>query len=514
MYRLFEKLDEIRTALGSDKVYDVLSTPLHGVDLSKLLIDATASSRDINEILSELEIKVDEDYVTKVKEQLGESLATHFIDYTRIKEMANLAREHRLIPEYTEAFFGKVYDKLEGKIKKRADQFLTIANVPSDLKRFAETDSFKRAHGSLKRRYQKATFDKSVYRTDSESEFVSFGHPLFEAVLGWVEQETSSILHRGATFTDPDGLLNGNIMFYEGEIKDGKGNIAGSRLFSIYSSSEGDELKVINPTILWDLKEGGTSEHMKIDLEYEKSKVLPVSIEELNVYLQEIQEERNRQIEIKRKYGIASLEYLIHKLDGELIDLDKRKEMGESVDLAIRNKIERKQRYEIALEDLQKTIEQEKTLSMSTPRFVGAVQVIPSIGVTPSMRSNKEVELIGMQVAMQYERDHGRLPVDVSVENVGYDIRSIGKENEIRYIEVKARALEGEIVLTQNEWFKAKRFREDYYIYIILNASTEPYLHILQNPTETLSIEEFIEVVRFKIPLNTILSKGDDLAEK
>jgi len=510
MYRLFEKLEEIREALGSDKVYDILGTPLYGVDLSKLLLEAAASTRSLDEILSELDITVDEDYVTKVKEQLGESLATHFIDYTRIREMAERAKEHRLIPEYTEAFFKKAYDKLGGTIKSRADKFLSIENVPSQLKRISEADSFKRVHGSLQRRYQKCTFDKALYRTDSESEFVSFGHPLFEAVLGWVEQEAGPVLHRGATFTDPDGMLDGFIMFYEGEVGDGKGSIAGSRLFTIYAANDGSRLEAISPMVLWDLKEGGKSQLPIPNLESGKAKALPASIGCLNRYMQELQKERNRQAGVKRKYGVTSLRYLVHKLDGDLIDLDRRLETGESVDLPIRNKIEQKRRYEIALEDLQKAIEQEKTLVMSTPRFVGAVRVLPQEGISASMKSDKEVELVGMQVAMQYERDHGRVPFDVSAENLGYDVRSTGKDNGIRYIEVKARAQMGEILLTQNEWFKAKRFGEDYYIYVVLNASTQPLLRIIRNPAGTLSVDDIIEVVRVKIPLDTIMTRGDD----
>ena len=388
--------------------------------------------------------------------------------------------------------------------------------MPSDLKRVASLDSFKRAHGTLQKRYQKATFDKSLYKMDSESEFVSFGHPLFEAVLDWVETETSSVLHRGATFADPDGLLDGLVMFFEGEIKDGKGSVAGSRLFTIYSANDGDEPNAINPTILWDLVEGGAVGSRTPNLESMKKQTLPVLIRELGQYLQEIREERKRQSEIKVKYGVASLKHLVHRLDGDLIELDKRRETGENVDLVIRNKTEQKRRYELALEELKTCIEQEKTLSMSTPRFVGAVRVVPAVGAVgtaASMRSDKEVELVGMQVAEEYERDHGRVPVDVSAENVGYDIRSTGKDNGIRYIEVKARAQMGAILLTQNEWFKARRFREDYFVYAVMNASSEPRLYIIRNPVERLSPDEVVEMVRYKVPLDVVLAKGDEESE-
>ncbi|PMP95768.1 MAG: hypothetical protein C0168_04735, partial [Candidatus Aminicenantes bacterium] len=79
--------------------------------------------------------------------------------------------------------------------------------------------------------------------------------------------------------------------------------------------------------------------------------------------------------------------------------------------------------------------------------------------------------------------------------------------SETRYIEVKARANEGDIVLTQNEWFIAKRFKEQYWLYIISNAATAPTLSIIQNPAENLAATEKIEVVRFVIPANEWKSK-------
>ena len=43
--RLFEKLDEIRHAMNSDKVYDIIGEIYYGKDLSQLLIDAAMGAR-------------------------------------------------------------------------------------------------------------------------------------------------------------------------------------------------------------------------------------------------------------------------------------------------------------------------------------------------------------------------------------------------------------------------------------------------------------------------------------
>ncbi len=124
------------------------------------------------------------------------------------------------------------------------------------------------------------------------------------------------------------------------------------------------------------------------------------------------------------------------------------------------------------------------------------------------MISNEEIERIGMEIAMEYERMQGRNPEDVSEENLGFDIRSKG-EGEIRYIEVKARRDEGEVALTWNEWFKAKRFKENYWLYVVSNAVKNPTLYIINNPAENLKVEEKIEVVRFIVPLEEWKNKGE-----
>jgi hypothetical protein len=101
-----------------------------------------------------------------------------------------------------------------------------------------------------------------------------------------------------------------------------------------------------------------------------------------------------------------------------------------------------------------------------------------------------------MKISMEYEKSQGRSPEDISKENLGFDIRSKGN-NEIRYIEVKARATSGIVELTPNEWLKARMFKDQYWLYIVENAKTNPVLHIVNNPAYNLKAEEKVEIVRF-----------------
>ena len=87
-----------------------------------------------------------------------------------------------------------------------------------------------------------------------------------------------------------------------------------------------------------------------------------------------------------------------------------------------------------------------------------------------------------------FEKENGREAKDVSRDYLGYDIESAdASKGEKRYIEVKARAQSGPVALTQNEWFKAKRFGEDYYLYVVYTAATTAELHVVRDPARNWS---------------------------
>jgi len=146
---------------------------------------------------------------------------------------------------------------------------------------------------------------------------------------------------------------------------------------------------------------------------------------------------------------------------------------------------------------------------MGMPRFVGAVRVVPASQTDAAMSEDPDIERVGMTVTMEYEQAQDRIPEDVAAENLGFDVRSTDPETgQKRYIEVKARAQVGPVALTQNEWFKANRFGPDYYLYVVLNAATQPELYIIQDPASNLQPEERVEV-RYLVPVGDITGKGE-----
>lgn len=492
MKTLFDKLENIKKDLDSDKIFDVITEVVPGMTLMKLMNEAAANTRKMEDILRDLVVTVDEEYNRGVQEALKDSLATKYMNHGTILNMRERARADKLNPEYTGEMFEQAFRKAGGKVRQRADGMMALDNLPADLRRITDDMKHQISYGKALNRYPKVSFDKDQAAREN-AEFIVFGHPVFEAVLEWIIRNCTSDALRGAAFEDPTGLMDGYVMFHEIELRDGTGNIAGKRLVSHFVDAATWEVHDVRPSILWDLK----------GLKRCKSPVYKTRAEEESLnqvlvstgrYKQTILEERRRQAEIKRRYGLTSLGRIISDLDEDLAELRARSAGGEDMRLAIHNKEDKKDQYERRRVDLRTQIKQEQNVTMAKPRLAGWVRVVPADTVSVEMLKDQNIENIGMLMAMEYERRFGRSPEDVSRDNIGYDILSQGNNGDIRYIEVKARAGKGRVSMTPNEMKVARNLGSDYYLYTVYGASgASPRLRVVQDPGHRLPVER-IEV--------------------
>ena len=508
--RLFTKLEVIGRQLGRvfDVIGDVIAAYLPaGKRLQDLIIEAVTNKRSLEDILRDFERVPDEEAIRRAREAMLEGLATRYINLSRIIGETRVAKENRLVPEYIEKFFLRASKKLGLKVEKRKDGFWRVPRVPYELRRLPY--SFKLRYGELFKEYSKFSFDKKD-ALRGQAEFVAPGHPLLEAVVEKLMERYANVLERGAIFLDPSGNLNGFIWFFEGEVNDGAGQLAGKRIFAVYQDAQGN-VRQISPSILWDLKpcEGSISEALQIPAPNEDLVVNYAIDEVLPAYLEELKRQREHDAAIKRKYGLRSLQELILMSEEKLVDYWTRQAKGENIpDVVIQNELRNKEELERKKADLEKQIEAEIHLLPSPPKIIGVAAVVPMGFVDDTLKEDREVEEIGMRIAMEFERAQGRVPEDVSKENLGFDIRSRDPDGSYRYIEVKARAREGKVALTPNEWLMANRLGDEYWLYIVTNATTAPELYTIQNPAEKLKPEEEIKVVRY------IVSDWKNVAKK
>jgi Superfamily II DNA/RNA helicases, SNF2 family len=498
---LFHKLEQVQTALGSDRVFDVIGEVIPGRSLKELIVEAITNRRTLEDIIAEIEALPDQEAVDRARKAALEGLATRHIDLQRVLGEDRRARENRLVPEYIERFFERACHFLNIHLERRRDGLWRLPNVPYEIHHVSQ--EFKDRFGEVFRKYGKLAFDKQTARRQ-EAEFVAPGHPLLEALLDRLLSGCAEDVRRGAVFADPDGRMDGWLFFLEGEICDGANQVAGKRIFVSYHPIQG-ALTSVHPSILWDLKPAQLPS--EIGTIPDENEALAFAIEKvLESYRAELLEERQRRAAIKRKYGLRSLEQMIVESDAKLIDYETRRAKGDNLpDMEVLNEQRRREELEGRKRALEEAIRRETSLLPSTPKVLGVARVIPQPAANGAMRSDAQIEAIGMQVAMAYEREHGRVPEDVSTQNLGYDIRSRTPPTEekqaesVRYIEVKARATTGAIVLTPNEWLMAQRLGNDYWLYVVEHAASQPRLHTIQNPAARLQPEEQAEIVRYVV---------------
>jgi SNF2 family DNA or RNA helicase len=500
--KLLTKLEIIGEQMGKvfDVIGDIVSAYLPaGKTLQDLIIEAITNKRSLDEILQDFERVPDEEAIKRAREAALEGLATRYIDFSRILDEMRTAKENRLVPEYIEKFFLKAAEKLEVKIERRKDGFWRIANVPYELRRDLPYH-FKIKYGNVFKEYGKFSFDKEKAFKE-QAEFIAPGHPLLEAIIEKIFEKYSGEVEKGATFIDPSGMMNGFIWFLEGQINDGNDQVAGRRIFALYQDNQ-NNIKQVSPSILWDLKPANpNSFNITNTTIVNEDAVIAFAVENvLTKYLNEIKVQREHDAEIKKKYGLRSLQELILRSEEKLIEYETKRAKGKEIpEAVIQAEIRKKEDFERKKAELEKRIQAETNLLLSPPKILGVARVVPQLPVEDELKEDLEIEKIGMQIAMNFEISHGRDPEDVSSQNLGFDIRSRTPDGSYRYIEVKTRAREGKIALTPNEWLMAHRLGDEYWLYVIVNVATKPELYTIQNPASKLKPNEMVEIVRYII---------------
>ena len=228
-------------------------------------------------------------------------------------------------------------------------------------------------------------------------------------------------------------------------------------------------------------------------------------------YFAEINERRGRELAIKEKYVRKSLQFLIGESVKKIAKYDQQlrpiRDENDPKRLSLQGnraqeearKAELSHRLKVRLEE----IEQESHLSEKPPEVVGVAVILPAprdvVAGIEGMESDPEVEAIAIELVKKYEIEQGRKPVSVEEDNCGWDITSLVDGQTDRYIEVKGRAGVGGVALTPNEWIKAQRFREQYWLYVVSNCRTRPELSLVQNPASKLTPREEVSVVRYLV---------------
>ena len=499
---VLDKLEQMKQHLGSDRVYDVIDKLLEeeNVRLDQLIKESIRNRITFEEFCKKWQRPVTEEDLEKLKRATEEALATKHVDLSRYHEKKQEAEEQRLIPEYIEQFFVEAFKDCGGNITKLDKNLWRIDHVPAEVRKALARNQV------IRRYYGKVSFNKKIvkkYEDEGiECEYIAPGSLLFESVCELILEKYSHLLQEGAIFLDPEGNEEALLWFILGRITDGKGRKIGERLFAILQNKSGDFIKK-GPFVLWDLSPAKNKIEFNAfdNVQIEREKVTTFVLDSLiDPYFEEIKEQRMRELSIRKKYVERSLNYLISQSIKTVGKYREKQKKGKDMQIAITREVQKQEELQHRRKKALEEIEQEKNLSPSMPEVIAVVGVVPlktdDEELQDVMKRDEEIERIAMEIAMDFEKKEGRRPEDVSSENLGYDIKSKG-DKELRYIEVKGRARIAKIVLTPNEWIKANRFKENYWLYVVANCSTKPQLYLIQDPASKLKPNEVVEITRY-----------------
>jgi hypothetical protein len=156
------------------------------------------------------------------------------------------------VPEIVESFFVGAAPEtgLSPKETGKSSGIFRIGKVPRNLLPIGDRQEAR--FGRLGREYGKIVFKKTLLPTDPTLEWVTPGHPLFEAVRTDCLARCDEHLRRGGVFYDLHRTSPALLDVFAASIKDGRGSTLHRRLFVIETTPSG-EMLLHEPTILHDI---------------------------------------------------------------------------------------------------------------------------------------------------------------------------------------------------------------------------------------------------------------------
>ena len=152
-------------------------------------------------------------------------------------------------------------------------------------------------------------------------------------------------------------------------------------------------------------------------------------------------------------------------------------------------------------------------------RFITHALAVPPPDGDES-RYDERVEDIAVRIATAWERERGATVQDVSKPELardaglpnwpGFDLLATHPNGEIRRIEVKGRAGRDGVQMEVNEMKQASHFGEHYWLYVVFNCATSaPELARVQDPFNELFARQ-VGSAAFRIPVSAITAAAHD----
>jgi len=507
--KLLERLKEIRSALGTDQVFDVVGDVFSANMLERLIRDLYARKTTLQNVLDRVVEEVDIERFKRICRSTLEGLAKKELNLSAIVGKSAEAKERRLVPEIVQKFFLEASPLTGIHPTKGKNESYRIGRIPRTL--FPIAERLQGRFGPLGKDYKYVVFDKTALTEDPTLEWVTPGHPLFEVVREDVWDKVQDDLHRGAVFYDLHHKEPYRLDVFAASIKDGRGNTLHRRIFVVETDMNG-ALAIRQPTLFLDLTSAPQGTGVPEDSELPDRSQLELCLVDkaLTPFLNEVAIQRLKEIDTISRHIKISLNELINRQNLILANFVERQQKGEELSGLISQSESRLDDLNGRLERRLAELEKERQMTIGDISHLGRAWVLPHPERTHFSRMvrDDEIEKIAMEKTMEFERSRGWQPEDVSAEDRGFDILSRNPASgDVRFIEVKGRATIGEIALTKNEYETASRLRRDFWLYVVFNCASTPELHPIQDPSR-LGWQPIVKIDHYHVGANVILQQG------
>ena len=479
--RLLGKLEEIRDALDDDAVFNVVGEVLPAARVERVLRDYYAGRLGSEDLEDHLLRDVDEGRFRNICRNALEGLATKKLNLEMLVERRARARERRVVPETIARFLRDAAPLAPLKLDFAGGLAHTFepGRTPASLRRYEREADWKLP--ALAMRYPRCSTDRDTARKHT-LEWVTPGHPLFEAVRRLAREQALTPLARGATFHSLAHDTPARIDFYRARVVDGLGHVVHERVFAVELAG-GDEPRRCEPGVLGDLSPAAVPDALPA-IARRPEPVAWLQEHVLVPFLDATRGERLAEVERVADHVELSLTELLQRADEELGraagDVDEGRQGAEGrLAMAEAWHAELMARRERRREELQ----QQQALSLQGVERMTSVLVLPhperGAAEVKRHQPDPETEATAMRVVMDHERARGRHVEDVSAKNLGYDVTSLDTTSgDLRLIEVKGlAAATGTILLTPNERRVAEDRPDCYWLYVVTNCGETPVLH-------------------------------------
>ncbi len=483
LQRLLDKLQEIRDALDDDAVFNVVGEVLPAAHVERVLRDYYAGRLGDADLEERLLRDVDERHFRNICRNALEGLASKKLNLEMLVERRARARERRVVPETIARFLRDAAPLVPLRLDfvGRLPHTFEPARTPASLRRYEREPDWRLPE--LAARYPRCSTDRDTARTHA-LEWVTPGHPLFEAVRRHARERALDPLARGATFHSLAHDAPARIDFYRARVVDGLGHVVHETVFALELAGDGGPRRC-EPGVLGDLAPATVPDALPA-VAHRPEPAAWLQEHVLEPFLEEARAERLAEVERVADHVELSLTALLQRTDEEIGraagDVEEgRQGAGGRLAMAEDRHAQLLARRERRREEL----ERQQALSLQGVERMTSVLVLPhpDRGAAEVTRHQPDpaTEATAMRVVMDQERSRGRRVEDVSAKNLGYDVTSLDTASgDLRLIEVKGlAAAAGTILLTPNERRVAEDRPDCYWLYVVTDCGGTP---VLQEP--------------------------------